>query len=127
VALAGDYSLAKNKGTIPMSNKFTMTFLDHGRAQKIGTLTFPDHSEPTLVVDDPASEQGQRLKQAWEKVKNLDSVTKKFTSNESVNSQGKVGFQTLEGSTVQKGSPDYAEAVMDFMSRTYGFFGTKVD
>jgi hypothetical protein len=95
-----------------------------GRPVAAGELVFTGQGAAELRTG-ASAEFAPALQAAWAEVSALPVIRMKWEEDDPRDPSGNT--VRLMGRDVAKGSPDYADAVADLLSRRYGFFVTPAE
>lgn len=102
-----------------MSNAYTIGRMVNGSFEPLGTIAFDDAGQGKLEVA-ASGDEADRLRAAWEDVAAKDRLDVRRTRR----------LKTADGDTVtefigvrvERGSDDYPQAAIDYLSSEHGYF-----
>lgn len=121
------YGLSDSKGEkddTTMTRTFTVGNMVNGQFTKLGTLAFDDDHKGTLSLTG-SSPDHQELGEAWNGIADLD-VLHVRRSEPAIDEDGDEVIELI-GVDIERSSEEYPEAVFEYLSWKFGFFGVEVD
>jgi hypothetical protein len=107
-----------------MSTKLILTKMVDSRFQRIGVLEFNDAGKGKLTVEDKGA-AGAAMQAAWAEVSAMPKVRMKWSETDPKDKTG--ATQILKGRDFSPGDERYPEAVVDYLSRNFGIFGSPAE
>lgn len=107
-----------------MSTIYSVGHMVAGEFSELGTLSFDDDNKGTLALNGAGPEH-DRLSEAWAGIADLD-VLHVRRSEPGVDEDGDEVIELI-GVDIERSSDEYPEAVFEYLSWKFGFFGVEVE
>ncbi len=107
-----------------MNITYTVGHLVDGEYSELGTVVFDENNKGELLLNDSGPDH-DRLAQAWAGIADLD-VLHVRRSELGVDEDGDEVYELI-GVDIERKSEEYPEAVFEYLSWKFGFFGEEVE